>query len=254
VMEDTAQSRSRVVGKPKTWYRRKVNDIGPEEIVASTSKAVGDASATGEGVTSNAVVKASNRGPKQSLFKFNFRKPKATPIKTLPAVDPASQITSSNPVPTPDSSPVLISKSSHEMNPSSSGNNGPPVKKDLWQRAYDELGADKDNKIWIERYESLVKSIAKDEENMPNDSGVEQQIAAFVRTRMKVMTNKQWMLQWGSRSFSIRQQVDRIVKVIQSVSSIASAAASLDPLHAGIAWAGICVVLPVNFDSFVLIS
>lgn len=246
MMDEAAQSRSRVVSKPKTWYRRKIHETGPEETVASTSKTVGDASTTGEGVTSNAVVQASDRGPKQSIFKFNFRKPKVTPIKTLPAVDPASQITSSNPLPTPDSSPVPISKSSDEMKPSSSENNGPTVKKDLWQRAYDELAADKDNKIWIERYESLVKSIMKDDENQPNDSGVEQQMAAFVRTRMEVMTNKQWMLQWGSRSFNIRQQVDRIVKVIQSVSSIGSAAASLDPLHAGIAWAGICVVLPVN--------
>jgi hypothetical protein len=147
-------------------------------------------------------------------------------------------------VSTHDSSLTPIDKGSRKGELSSPSNDD-AVKLDLWERAYDELGADKDNKIWIERYENIVKSIAKDED-IPKHSTVKEQMAAVVRTRMKIMTNRQWVLQWGPKSFNLRQQVDSIVNVIQKVSSIGSQIAILDPSHAGIAWAGICIVLPVR--------
>jgi hypothetical protein len=148
-------------------------------------------------------------------------------------------------VSTHDSSLMPIDKGCRKGELSLSSNNG-AVKLDLWGRAYDELSKDKDNKIWIERYENIVKSIAKDEDT-PTDSTVKEQMAAVVRTRMKIMTNRQWVLQWGSKSFNLRQQVDSIVKVIQKASGIGSKIASLDPGYTGIAWTGICIILPVRY-------
>jgi hypothetical protein len=172
-------------------------------------------------------------------------RPKSTPQT---AGDSPSPVTLSGTnlatVSTHDSSLTPIDKGSRKGEPSSSSN-GRAVNLDLWERAYDELGADTDNKIWIERYENIVKSIAKDED-IPKHSSVKEQMAAVVRTRMKIMTNRQWVLQWGSKSFNLRQQVDSIVNVIQKVSGIGSKIASLDPCYASIAWTGICIVLPVR--------
>lgn len=77
-------------------------------------------------------------------------------------------------------------------------------------------------------------------------STVQKQMEDVVRKKMEVMTNKQWVLQWGPISVNVRKQVERIVKVVQIFADLASRAASLDPLHAGLAWAGICVILPVS--------
>jgi hypothetical protein len=191
-MDDTPQPGSRVVAKPRRWYKLRFNKAGREESV--------------------------NSSPQQT------DRDKPTSL-------------------------ARIDKGSREEKPPSTSNN-------LWKRTYDELGADKDNRIWIERYENIVKSIANDDENIPKDSTVKEKMEAVVRTRMKIMTNRQWVLQWGSKSINLRQQVDNIVKVIQRGSSIGSQIASLDPTYGSIAWTGICIVLPVRnprFRSFRLI-
>jgi hypothetical protein len=131
-------------------------------------------------------------------------------------------------------------------NTESAASTAPVVNPDLWKRAYEELGTDKENKSWIERYERIVNSIAENDESKAKGLSLQEQMASIVEGRMKIMTNRQWVLQWGSRSFKIREQVEKIVKVVQKVSGIGSSIASLDPTHAGIAWVGICVILPVS--------
>ena len=47
----------------------------------------------------------------------------------------------------------------------------------------------------------------------------------------------------------VREQVDRIVKLVLVAKDFASAAASLDPIHAGLPWAGVCMLLPVSVST-----
>jgi hypothetical protein len=141
-----------------------------------------------------------------------------------------------------NSSPQLTDKRFPEKKPSS-------TPKNLWNQAYDELDADEEHTKWIKGYEDIVKKIAKDE-NIPEYSTVKDQMEAVARTRMKFMTSRQWVLQWGSKSINLRRLVDKIVQVIQKGSSIGSQIASLDPTYGSIAWTGICIVLPVRNPLF----
>jgi hypothetical protein len=120
------------------------------------------------------------------------------------------------------------------------------LQRDLWRNAYEKLSSDKEKKDWKKNYQYIEDSIIKGPDEKNTEGSLGMQVDNTVRQTMKTMTNKQWVLHWGSNDIKIRNQVERIVKVIQTVSGLASAAASLDPLHAGLAWAGICVVLPVR--------
>lgn len=44
----------------------------------------------------------------------------------------------------------------------------------------------------------------------------------------------------------IRDQAERIVKFVQTFSSIGTAIAQIDPVHVGIPWAGVCAILNVS--------
>jgi hypothetical protein len=132
--------------------------------------------------------------------------------------------------------------------PTSGGGSTPPPKRDLWKQAYDQIGSDKDTASLMQEYERIVaRTSTTKKKNTPSKVvGVQEQMAVVVEERMQVMTNKQWILQWGQKSIKVRDQVERIIKVIQALSGLGSAAASLDPTHAGLVWAGVCVVLPVS--------
>jgi hypothetical protein len=240
-MDDLTQPRYRV-----SWFNR----VGREARVRSSPQTDRDTATTTETVTGNYVAETSSHESKQSTGRKLFRRirtPKVA-LNSQGALDTPSQATLSS------TTLTTIDKGSRERKLTSSSNDDRGVRVDLWKRAYEELGVDKDSKIWIERYENIVNNLAKDE-NIPKDSSVEEQMAAVVRTRMKIMTNRQWALQWGSKSLNLRQQVESIVKVVQKASGIGSAIASLDPTHAGIAWTGVCVILPVRsppFHSFML--
>lgn len=74
----------------------------------------------------------------------------------------------------------------------------------------------------------------------------EKQMSALVDKKLEVMNNKQWRVKVCGRSVEVREQVDRIVKVVLVAKDFISSAASIDPLHAGLPWAGVCLLLPVG--------
>ena len=74
----------------------------------------------------------------------------------------------------------------------------------------------------------------------------EKQMSALVDKKLEAMNKKQWRVRMCSRSVQIREQVDRIVKVVLVAKDFISSAASMDPLHAGLPWAGVCMLLPVS--------
>jgi hypothetical protein len=151
----------------------------------------------------------------------------------------------------------------------------------FWEKAYKEIENDEKNKDLLQRYESLWEKSAgvsndgqetdaqqddgedSDAENdkskevaiaRPEDEdppkrifGNEQAMKDIAKSKLDEMLQKEWVLQWKGREvFKVREQVTRFVKFTQSFSGLISQAASLDPTHAGMAWAGVCILLPVR--------
>ena len=71
-------------------------------------------------------------------------------------------------------------------------------------------------------------------------------MSAIVNKKLEAMTEKQWRVKVCGRSVEIRQKIDRILKVVLVAKDFISAAASIDPIHVGLPWAGVCTLLPVS--------
>jgi hypothetical protein len=61
----------------------------------------------------------------------------------------------------------------------------------------------------------------------------------------KALEDKRWKITIEPREIVLRDQLDRLVKVVSSIKDVASAAASRDPLHAELPLAGFCVLMQV---------
>ncbi|EHK99410.1 putative Ecotropic viral integration site 5 protein like protein [Glarea lozoyensis 74030] len=66
---------------------------------------------------------------------------------------------------------------------------------------------------------------------------------AKIASRLEVMKSKQWTFQWDRRSVAVWDQAERIVKFVQTFQTLGTGIAQLDPIHAGIPWAGVCALL-----------
>lgn len=73
----------------------------------------------------------------------------------------------------------------------------------------------------------------------------EKQMSALVDEKLAAMNDKRWRIKMCGRSVEIREQVDRVVKVVLVAKDFITPFANLDPVHAGLSWAGVCMLLQV---------
>lgn len=74
----------------------------------------------------------------------------------------------------------------------------------------------------------------------------ERQMSTLVQEKVAAMNERKWRMKICGRSVEIREQVDRIVKGILVAKDFITPFANLDPVHAGLPWAGVCMLLPVD--------
>ena len=115
-------------------------------------------------------------------------------------------------------------------------------REDLWGLAYKQLLAE--NEPLVRHYEEVLKTAGSVPDNSVAD--IQEQIQAVLVLKRKQVLQKQWRLQWGNRSIKVRIQIDRIVRIIGAFKEAGSVAVNVDPLHAGLPWAGICFLLAVS--------
>ena len=115
-------------------------------------------------------------------------------------------------------------------------------RRDLWGIAYKQLLAK--NEPLVRHYEEVLKSAAII--SVDSAADIQEQVQAVLVLKRKQILQKQWSLQWGNKSIKVRAQIDRIVKIIGAFKEAGSVAANVDPLHAGLPWAGICFLLAVR--------
>ena len=141
----------------------------------------------------------------------------------------------------PDAGHVIRSKATADEQPSSSNGGvhdlavsaiAPTI--DLWGLAYQQLCNEKETLM------TAYSHILSDTTGVSDVKGIEEQAQAVLALKREQILQKQWKLQWGSKSILVRTQIDRIVKLIGVFKDLGSSIAGLDPVHAGLPWAGIC--------------
>ncbi len=117
----------------------------------------------------------------------------------------------------------------------------------LWDLAFSELR--KEKPALVDLYEKIL-ALKPEKESAATLSGqnaisTEVRMSELVSRKLESMNDRQWRLKLRGKSIKIRSQVERILKIVIVAKDLGSSLASLDPVHAGLPWAGICFLLPV---------
>lgn len=121
--------------------------------------------------------------------------------------------------------------------------------------AYKLLKNDKEKSRLIEKYESIlleestggsvVPSIAHD---VSSAEGREQQMSRVVQDKFQAAHNARLKFAIFSKEIEVREQFDRAVGAVAWAKDYLTQAVNPEP-HAALAWAGVCVLLPVSLVS-----
>lgn len=113
---------------------------------------------------------------------------------------------------------------------------------DLWGLAYRQLV--EEHESLVKGYEEVLRLTPSLYDNSPAD--IQERIQSVLALKRKQILQKQWRLKWGNKSIKVRAQIDSIVKIISAFKDVGNVVANVDPLHAGLPWAGICFLLAVS--------
>ena len=78
------------------------------------------------------------------------------------------------------------------------------------------------------------------------DTDLATRLVTVTEERQKALEAKRWKIVVGSKEVMVREQFDRIIKYVSLFKDIGNAAANLDPFHAGIPLAGLCLLMQVG--------
>jgi len=96
-------------------------------------------------------------------------------------------------------------------------------------------------------------SLLNDEDDSPTGSiavlDKEKQLSELIVKRLQIVEDARWKFEIGNQTIEVKAQVDRIVKTVIFAKDFVSSAVSSDP-HAALAWAGVCVLMPVSVTNF----
>ena len=119
---------------------------------------------------------------------------------------------------------------------------------DLWDIAYENLRKS-DERLVLEFEKSLIKESGPKStttSNFHDAKGLKREIqmAELVRERLKAIDNSKWTLKIGRKTVVVQEQMDRLVKVVAFAKDFVGSIVASNP-HGAIAWAGVCILLPV---------
>ncbi|GIJ84919.1 hypothetical protein Asppvi_003770 [Aspergillus pseudoviridinutans] len=129
----------------------------------------------------------------------------------------------------------------HAHSPATSNHSENTARSNLWDLAFERLRHD--NHELVEAYEHMLKEGI----NMPEGASHNEKMRAVINQRFEEMKSKQWNV--PGTTIRIREQIDRIVKIVMKIRDVGAAVVALDPVHAAPAWAGVCVLLSTSKKS-----
>lgn len=119
-------------------------------------------------------------------------------------------------------------------------------KKDYWQLAVDQL--QKEDSSVADQIAGVQQAAAA-----AGNADFVAQLLHTTRQGQQEVESKRWKISTGSRELVLRDQFDRLVKVVTLFKDVGNAAGSIDPLHAGLPLAGFCVLMQVGLVNSMLV-
>ena len=84
------------------------------------------------------------------------------------------------------------------------------------------------------------------------DGDVVSQLIRATERSHDSMLRKQWRIGLAGKEIVVRDQLEKLLKAVKIFKDLASVAAGLDPTHAAIPWAGVCLIMQVIGCSLIL--
>lgn len=121
--------------------------------------------------------------------------------------------------------------------------------RDLWDEAYEALRGT--HSKLVEQYEESVMRINQDNTHLaPNGSLARQeQLSAFITKRLDSIEKDQTGFTMAGRKVVLHERFDKFIRIVMFAKDFVSSAVNGEP-HAALAWAGVCVLLPVSIEKF----
>lgn len=112
------------------------------------------------------------------------------------------------------------------------------IKSNYWARAMLELQVDQPSVI-------LVFSELQIQQTSSNVSVIDS-LLSEVNLRKGELEEKRWKHKFGDKTFVLHDQLIKIAKAVQAFKDLGGTLAGLDPIHAGLPWAGICFLMQLT--------
>ena len=121
--------------------------------------------------------------------------------------------------------------------------------RDLWDEAYKVL-CGTDSKL-VEQYEETIMRENQDHAHLAPVGSLarQEQLSAVVTRRLDSIEKDQKSFIVAGKRVVLQEQLNKFVRVVMFARNFVSQAVSAEP-HAALAWAGVCVLLPVSLEPF----
>lgn len=70
-------------------------------------------------------------------------------------------------------------------------------------------------------------------------------LLAKIKDKHDQTKEEQWSVKLAGRDIVIREKLNKIFKAVQTFKELGASLTSLDPIHAGLPWAGVCVIMQI---------
>lgn len=129
-----------------------------------------------------------------------------------------------------------------------------PQEIDIWKLAYSQLT--KREPGLVKHYEQILAEEESDEGNPSAEGQVTRpgithsmtRLSALASTKLAKLDESRLKFRVRSKTFVIKDQVDRVLTIVIAAKDFISSAVASEP-HGALAWAGVCILLPVSLSS-----
>lgn len=117
--------------------------------------------------------------------------------------------------------------------------------RDLWDEAYEALRMT--NSKLVEQYEESIMQMSQEDACLAPVGSIarQEQLSIIITKRLASFEEDKAGFTMAGRKIVLQEKLDKIIRIIMFAKDFVSSAVNADP-HAALAWAGVCMLLPVS--------